>query len=94
MLLPTKRLTPERSIVGIGARVVQMLNEPKTVSRLWSEFKRDWNGNLEITYDWFVLALDLLYTLGAVDIERGRLQRSSSVELPVDSRVSSSEPSS
>jgi hypothetical protein len=75
MLLPTKRLAPDRSVLGIGARVLHMLDEPKTVSRLWSEFKRDWNHSLKITYDWFVLALDLLYVIGAVDIERGRIRR-------------------
>jgi hypothetical protein len=80
--------------VGIGARVVQMLNEPKTVSRLWSEFKRDWNGELKITYDWFVLALDLLYTLRAVEIEHGRLRRDISVERQDDTRDSSEEISS
>jgi len=55
-----------------------LLDEAKTVSRLWSETKRSrakQPGNRMVTYDWFVLALTLLYTLGAVETENGRIKK-------------------
>ena len=39
MILPTKRITAERALLGIGAEVLRLLEEPKTVSRLWNEYK-------------------------------------------------------
>ena len=33
MILTTKRITPERALSGIGANVMNLLEEPKTVSR-------------------------------------------------------------
>ncbi len=38
MILPTKKLKPENSIVYLGAVVLGLLDEPKTVSRVWDEF--------------------------------------------------------
>lgn len=76
MILPTKRINPERSLLGIGADILALLSEPKTVSRLWSElseYRANRHETATVTFDWFVLALDLLYGLNAVDLERGRL---------------------
>jgi len=78
MILPTKRLTNERSLIGIGSEILFLLDQPKTVSRLWDEFKsrRLIEASVSpVKYDWFVLALDVLYTLGAVRLEKGVLQR-------------------
>ncbi len=78
MILPTKRITEERSLLGIGARVLQLLDEPRTVSRLWDDFKKrepSVGPAARVTYDWFVLALDLLFMLGAIRLEKGRLRR-------------------
>ncbi len=77
MILPTKRITEDRSLLGIGSDILPLLDEPKTVSRLWAEFqKRRCNIALSIiTYDWFVMALDLLFMLDAVSMERGILRR-------------------
>jgi hypothetical protein len=77
MILPTKHLSEDRALLGVGAQILRLLNEPKTVSRLWDELKRQRlkTSGTTITYDWFVLALDLLYALQAVEIERGRLRK-------------------
>ena len=56
--------------------MLRRLDKPKTVSRLWEQMRRRQNSLLEaVSYDWFLLALDLLYSLGAVDFEDGRLRR-------------------
>lgn len=77
MILPTKGITPDHALLAVGARVLGLLEEPKTVSRLWDETKRYPSSNQEITFDWFVLALDLLFIMEAIDVVRGRLRRRS-----------------
>jgi len=49
-----------------------------TVSRLWDDFRGRRGKAAEpapINYDWFVLALDLLYVIRAVEFERGLLRK-------------------
>lgn len=80
MILPTKRLGQDRAMLAVGAEVLSMLDEPKTVSRLWEEFQNSREGKPgsgTVTYDWFVLTLDLLYALSAVELELGLLRKSS-----------------
>jgi hypothetical protein len=64
----------------VGAEVLGLLEEPKTVSRLWEEFRSSREGRPgfgAVTYDWFVLTLDLLYALDAVELEFGLLRKAS-----------------
>ena len=78
MILPTKRISEERSLIGIGGDVLSLLEEPKTVSRLWDEFQQMRKMRVtssQVTYDWFVLALDLLYMLSVVSIHMGLVRR-------------------
>jgi hypothetical protein len=78
MILPTKRLGPERAMITIGAEILGLLTEPKTVSRLWSELNHimgERSSNRLINYDWFILTLDLLYMLGSIDMDHGRIWR-------------------
>ena len=81
MILPTKRITQERSLLGIGAEALLLLDEPKTASRLWDEFKGrrlKVESAWPVTYDWFVLALDVLYMLSAIQLDKGVLRRTAS----------------
>ena len=79
MILPTKHIKPERTLLTIGAEILGRLREPMTVSRVWDEL-REGRGEMPepsaITYDWFVLALDLLFIMKAVDFDRGLLRKS------------------
>lgn len=76
MILPTKRLRVERSLLGVGGELLRLLEERKTVSRLWDEFRRiRGSADTSLTFDWFILALDLLFMLDAVKLERGLLRR-------------------
>ncbi len=78
MILPTKHLRPERAILTVGAEVLKLLTEPKTVSRLWDELKRvmdERSSTRKVNYDWFVLTLDFLYILGAIEMDQGRIRR-------------------
>ena len=75
MILPSKHLREDRALLTIGADVLQLLGEPKTVSRLWSDMKVRHDTATPVSYDWFVLALDLLFAMGLVAFERGKVQR-------------------
>lgn len=91
MILPTRTLSPSRSLLGIGAEILRLLDQPKGVSRLWTEY-RDMKATIpntpRIPFGWFVLALDLLYVLGAVEYKRRRLVKarhdSQNLEQPPD----------
>jgi hypothetical protein len=75
MILPTKGISSNRALISLGARVLQMLSEPKTVSRVWDELQKAETPGSSITFDWFVLCLDLLFAIGAIDLDRGRLHQ-------------------
>lgn len=75
MILPSKHLSEDRALVTIGAEVLELLSEPKTVSRLWTDLKKKRASSVPVMYDWFVLSLDVLFALGLVDILHGRVAR-------------------
>ncbi len=80
MILPSKYLPRDRALLTVGGQILAFLVRPKTVSALWEEWKQS-EGSLasvrprKISYDWFLLALDLLYVLGIIDIESGLVAR-------------------
>ena len=78
MILPTKHIRADRALLAVGADLLRFLREPMTVSRLWDELRAD-RGNraasAPVNYDWFVLALDLLFMIGAVRLERGLVRK-------------------
>lgn len=98
MILPTKHLREDRALITVGAELLKLLDEPKTVSHLWDEVRRERTRHSptapqgsqstaterlssqgrersSIPFDWFILALDLLYLLGAIELQRGRIHR-------------------
>lgn len=80
MILPTKHIRPERALLTIGAEVLSVLRGSMTVSRVWDEVRRRRGETTEpapITYDWFVLALDLLFTMNAIELHDGLLRKAS-----------------
>ncbi|MEP6987776.1 MAG: ABC-three component system middle component 6, partial [Chloroflexota bacterium] len=78
MILPNKHLSGEQTLIWISGEILSLLKEPKTVSRLWEELRQlryAKFGTHSITYNWFVLALDLLFLLGAIKLFRGRIRK-------------------
>lgn len=80
MILPSKHLPQDRALLTVGGHVLTFLSRPKTVSALWEELNRQAGGlsatlPRRITYDWFLLALDFLYALGAIELENGLVTR-------------------
>lgn len=76
MILPTKHLPQERALLTVGAALLAHLERPITVSALWQRI--DGAVSPAPTFDWFVLALDLLHALGAVELRDGLLVRGTS----------------
>ena len=78
MILPTKHLAQDRALLTVGARILPRLVQPKTVSALWEELSGvtpSMNKSGTLRYDGFVLALDLLFLVGAVQLKDGLLTR-------------------
>ncbi len=72
MILPTKIIHTKKSLLGIGAIVLQALSCPLTVSSLWDKVKTKKEIN---SFEFFVLSLDFLYIIGAISYKNGRIFR-------------------
>ena len=80
MILPTKHIRTDRALIGVGAEVLGTLGQPMTVSKLWDQIRSRRSVDTSspvIDYRWFVLALDLLYMIEAIELERGLIRRAS-----------------
>lgn len=78
MILPSKHLAQDRALLTVGARILPRLVQPKTVSALWEELSgvtASGNKRSTLRYDGFVLALDLLFLIGAIQLQDGLLTR-------------------
>ena len=79
MILPSKHLQQDRALLTVGGHILTYLVWPKTVSALWEELNKHESGVTtmprKITYDWVLLALDLLYTMGTIELESGLVAR-------------------
>jgi hypothetical protein len=72
VILPTKHISPNNSLIGVGATILRNIQEGITVTRLWECVKL----NPEVaTFERFILALDLLYIIGIIEFEKGLLKR-------------------
>lgn len=75
MILPGKHLKPDRALLSVGGEILAVLGDGSTVSVLWEQVralrsKRE--AASPLPYDWFLMALTLLYAINAIDI-RGDL---------------------
>lgn len=80
MILPTKHLSQDRAMLTVGARLLACLTAPMTVSALWETVSRqgksDDPANNALHFDTYVLTLDLLFLIGAIELRNGILIRS------------------
>jgi ABC-three component (ABC-3C) system Middle Component 6 len=75
MILPTKHIPQNEALIGVGATMLAHLTGPMTVSGLWERLRLEPNVG---TFERFVLASNLLYLIGAIDIKDGLIVRTSS----------------
>lgn len=76
MILPSKHLSERRALLTVGSEILGLLDRPRTVSSVWEEVR---GGKSErtrrLSYDWFVLALDFLFLMGAIRLSDGLLMK-------------------
>lgn len=70
MILPDKHVGLQHSLLGAGAAILAQVTRPMTVSALWDAVRTipEVHG-----YPRFVLTLDFLYAIGAIDYADGLL---------------------
>ncbi len=72
MILPTKHIPTAQSLLGSGASLLGLLRQERTVTDLWERVRK---AELITSYPRFVLSLDFLFAIGAVDIREGFIRR-------------------
>ena len=74
MILPSKHLSERRALLTVGSEILGLLDRPRTVSSLWEAMRAGRDGTRRrLSYDWFVLSLDLLFLMNAVNLRDGLL---------------------
>ncbi len=83
MILPSKHLSEKRALLTVGGEVLRLLDRPRTVSSVWEAIKQDVKGKAmprRLSYDWFVLSLDLLFIVDAITLRDGLLIKNPSAQ--------------
>lgn len=72
MILPDKNISLKYSLLNCGKLVLENLANPTTVSGMWSSI-----GKYEefTSFDKYILTLDFLYMINAIDLRNGLLVR-------------------
>lgn len=73
MILPTKHISSQHSILGAGSVVLTFLNKPQTVTALWNKAREHPGLGM---YWRFILTLDFLFTIGAIEFQDGLITKS------------------
>jgi hypothetical protein len=77
MILPTKHLRTESSLIYVGGIVQNtIVGRALSIDQLWYQVKNKYKTETkkDITYDWFILSLNMLYIIGLVDFEKGKIK--------------------
>lgn len=72
MIRPSKHITPEQSLLGVGAVVLSALDTVRTPTSLWERVR---TNDMVGSYERFVLALDMLFIAGLVALRDGLIVR-------------------
>ena len=72
MIMPTKYIPLQNSLIGLGAILLKNLRRPQSVSSLWEKVR---NVPDIGTFERFSLILALLHALNLVALDRGLLYR-------------------
>ena len=78
MILPSKHISPKRALISVAAEAHELINEKSTISSLWNELNEMLSKSMrggEISYDWFILSVDLLFLFGFIESELGFIKR-------------------
>jgi hypothetical protein len=70
MLLPDKHIGFAESLIGLGSFVLENLVKPRDVDTIWKNFEKVRGGEFPAfhSFDNLVLAIDMLFAIGAIDL--------------------------
>lgn len=66
MILPTKHISINNSFLGLGGTILVHLEKSKIITALWNEVSKKPEF---ASFERFILTLDLLYIIGAIELE-------------------------
>ena len=72
MILPSKHVPPEQSLLALGTLVLPQLERPRTVSAVWDAVRI---AKPETSFDKFALTLSFLFAIGVVRFDGPLLRR-------------------
>lgn len=72
MILPSKNISTDRALLSVSAWLYGELTFPKSISRLWDDLRKKW-AQRPLAYQWFLLALDLLFVIDLVELRHDGL---------------------
>jgi hypothetical protein len=78
VLLPSKFIEPDQALLTLGGQILLQLNVPLSVAETWIRLNH-WRAKQQmqssVPFWWFALALDVTFSIGAVQLERGLLRK-------------------
>ena len=81
MVLPTKHLSAEKAIISLGGHLLTCLSYEMTISEHWEKTKKR-QRNLSkpnlFSFETYVLTLDFLFIVGALELHNGMLRKAES----------------
>ncbi len=72
MILPTKYIREEESLMGLGCVILEKITFYSDLSTLWESVKNDKNFG---TFERFILTLDLLFIMGLIEFDNNKIKR-------------------
>jgi len=72
VILPTKHIYVQSSLLGVGATLLSLLEEEATVSSLWNRART--LPNIK-GFDRYTLGLDILFLVGLIRFEDGLVKK-------------------
>jgi hypothetical protein len=82
MILPSKHIRLSESYLGMGGYILSLLKTPATIDDLWNRLQKEREFRppyfSKISIEDIVLSLNLLFAIGAINIdEKGKLNYAS-----------------
>ncbi len=77
MLVPAKHISFSESILGLGSLIISMLQKPKTIDELWSQYQKDIQDSKSFhihSFDNMMLAIIFLFSINKINENEGKLE--------------------
>ena len=72
LILPSKHISEDQALLGVGAVLLGELRTPQTVTSLWEKVRLHRSVG---TFERFVLALNLLHITGVIFLSDGLISK-------------------